>query len=102
MNPVHERQAANFVKARHPSISVSLSSDVDPEFREYERTCCTAFDAYVKPGLDRYLGAIEATLRREGIEAPLQIIQSRGGLCSSEAQRLRPVRELDRRAAGRE
>lgn len=92
MNPDHERQAAAFVKARYPSVSISLSSDVDPEFREYERTCCTAFDAYVKPGLDRYLGAMEATLRREGIEAPLQVMQSRGGVCSSEVARLRPVR----------
>src|SRR5690606_5867597 len=60
LNPIHERQAAEFIRKRYPDIMVSLSSDVDPAFREYERSCVTAFDAYVKPTLDAYLAAIES------------------------------------------
>ena len=45
-------------------MPVSLSCEVDPAFREYERTCITAFDAYMKPVVGRYLGGMEAGLRR--------------------------------------
>ncbi|WP_366658199.1 hydantoinase/oxoprolinase family protein [Fodinicurvata sp. EGI_FJ10296] len=91
-NPVHERQAAAFIAQRHPEIMISLSSDVDPAFREYERTCVTAFDAYIKPRLDRYLAGMEDDLKSAGAPAPLQIMQSRGGVCSSVIARRRPVR----------
>ena len=71
---------------------VSLSCEVDPAFREYERTCVTAFDAYVKPVVGRYLEAMERDLAGAGVGAPLQIMQSRGGVCSSSVARRRPVR----------
>lgn len=92
VNPVHERQAAEFIRAKYPTVMVSLSSEVDPAFREYERTCVTAFDAYVKPVLDRYLSSMERALEAASIAAPLQIMQSRGGTCSSTIARQRPVR----------
>jgi N-methylhydantoinase A len=91
-NPIHERQAAEYIARHHPQLMVSLSSEVDPAFREYERTCVTAFDAYVKPRLDRYLARMEGDLRQSGVPAPLQIMQSRGGICSSVVARRRPVR----------
>jgi len=91
-NSVHERQAAAYIAERHPDIMVSLSSAVDPAFREYERTCVTAFDAYIKPRLDRYLAGMENDLKEAGTPAPLQIMQSRGGVCSSVIARRRPVR----------
>ncbi|MBL8384524.1 MAG: hydantoinase/oxoprolinase family protein [Burkholderiales bacterium] len=91
-NPVHERAAADFIRARHPHLTVSLSSEVDPAFREYERTVVTAFDAYVKAGLDRYLGAMERDLAAAGVGAPLQIMQSRGGVCGARVARQRPIR----------
>src|SRR3954452_21435598 len=71
---------------------VALSCEVNPAFREYERTCVTAFDAYVKPVVGRYLEAMERDLAGAGVGAPLQIMQSRGGICSSAAARRRPVR----------
>ena len=71
---------------------VSLSCEVDPAFREYERTCVTAFDAYVKPVVGRYLERMEQDLAGAGVGAPLQIMQSRGGVCSSAVARRRPVR----------
>jgi N-methylhydantoinase A len=92
VNPAHERRAAEFIRARHPALVVSISSEVDPAFREYERTVVTAFDAYVKSGLDRYLAAMERDLNSAGVPAPLQIMQSRGGICSARIARQRPIR----------
>ena len=92
VNAEHERCAAEFIRARHPQLAVSLSSEVDPAFREYERTVVTAFDAYVKAGLDRYLADMENDLRGAGIPATLQIMQSRGGVCSARIARQRPIR----------
>src|SRR5215208_1253611 len=92
LNPAHERRTREIVAERHPQIMVSLSSDVDPAFREYERTCVTAFDAYIKPVVGRYLESMERDLAAAGVGAPLQIMQSRGGVCSSSVARRRPVR----------
>ena len=92
VNPAHERSAAEIIRARHPGLVVSISSEVDPAFREYERTVVTAFDAYVKSGLDRYLADMERDLRAAGVPAPLQIMQSRGGVCSARVARQRPIR----------
>ena len=92
VNPAHERAAAAFIRERHPGLVVSTSADVDPAFREYERTVVTAFDAYVKAGLDRYLGEMEKDLGQAGVPARLQIMQSRGGVCSARIARQRPIR----------
>lgn len=92
LNPVHERRARELIEARHPNIMVSVSHEVDPAFREYERTVATAFDAYVKPVVDRYLAHLEGGLAKAGIGAPLQVMQSRGGLSVASVARERPVR----------
>src|SRR5689334_1036009 len=90
--PAHERRAREIILAAHPHVMVSLSSEVDPAFREYERTCVTAFDAYVKPVVSRYLAAMEQDLAAAGVPAPLQIMQSRGGISAARLARERPVR----------
>ena len=56
-NPAHERRAAELIRARHPKLMLSLSHEVDPAFREYERTVVTAFDAYLKPRVGYLSGA---------------------------------------------
>ena len=92
LDPPHERRAAEIVRERHPGLMVSISSEVDPAFREYERTCITAFDAYLKP-VDRPLPREHGARSRTGrVAAPLQIMQSRGGVASSRIARRRPVR----------
>jgi len=91
-NPAHEQAARDLIRVRHPDLFVSISSEVDPAFREYERTAVTAFDAYVKPVLDRYLAGMERDLAAGGVTAPLQIMQSRGGTCSSVVARRKPVK----------
>ncbi|MBS0643225.1 MAG: hydantoinase B/oxoprolinase family protein [Proteobacteria bacterium] len=92
LDPTHERRIRAIAAEVLPGVPVSLSSDVDPAFREYERTCITAFDAYIKPVVADYLANMEAGLARIGVTAPLQVMQSRGGLASSPIARQRPVR----------
>ena len=91
-NPAHEARAAEIVREAHPELMVAVSHEVDPAFREYERTVVTAFDAYVKPVIDRYLARLETGLESSGVTAPLQVMQSRGGLMVSSVARQRPVR----------
>ncbi len=91
-NSEHERRAAEIVREIGPHLAISLSSEVDPAFREYERTVVTLFDAYIKPVIDTYLARLELELARAGVSAPLQIMQSRGGISSSVVARERPVR----------
>ena len=92
LNPAHERRARAVVNEHFPDLDVSISSDVDPAFREYERTVVTAFDAYIKPVVDGYLQRLTESLERTGVSTPLQIMQSRGGIFAASIARRRPVR----------
>src|SRR5215813_13565933 len=92
LEPAHERLVAKRVQAAMPGVAVSLSCEVDPAFREYERTVVTAFDAYIKPVVDRYLADMTRHLAEADVCVPLQVMQSRGGLAGAETARLRPVR----------
>lgn len=92
IDPSHEIRARDLIAARYPDVAISLSSEVDPAFREYERTVATAFDAYIKPIVDGYLDRLESNLRTAGVPAPLQVMQSRGGAAGAAVVRRRPVR----------
>jgi N-methylhydantoinase A/oxoprolinase/acetone carboxylase beta subunit len=92
INPTHERRARDIVAAAHPRLAISLSSEVDPAFREYERTAVTAFDAYLKPVVADYIARMGRDLAEAGVPAPLQIMQSRGGISAAANAALRPVR----------
>jgi N-methylhydantoinase A len=80
LRPEHERQIGAALHAAGPHISLSLSSDILPEYREFERTATTVINGYVAPLMDRYL----QTLRREIAPRPLRVMQSNGGLISPE------------------
>ena len=92
LNPTHEKRVREIARSEHPELEVSLSCEVDPAFREYERTAVTAFDAYIKPTVRRYLVELSRRLDESGVPAPLQVMQSRGGLASADIARSRPVR----------
>ncbi len=92
LNPLHERRVREILQKEFPDVAVSLSSDVDPAFREYERTVVTAFDAYAKPILRNYLTRLESALSDSGVSAPLQVMQSRGGISAAATAIQRPVR----------
>jgi N-methylhydantoinase A len=91
----HERQVGEFLRQRLPAVQVSLSSDVLPERREYERTATTAVNAYVRPVMQNYLGAMHQGLNAIDIDAPLLIMQSAGGLSPEEETGRRPVFMLE-------
>jgi N-methylhydantoinase A len=91
VNPAHERRTRAIVAELAPEISVSLSSDVDPTFREYERLCVTAFDAYLGPVVKRYLAGLADTLRGLGVPGVPLIMRSRGGVVSAALAAQQPV-----------
>ncbi|MCO6417367.1 hydantoinase/oxoprolinase family protein [Siccirubricoccus sp. KC 17139] len=91
-NPAHERRIGELIRARAPKLPVSLSVDVLPEMKEYERTSTTVINAYLGPVLGRYLTGLVEDLKGGGLAAPLLLMQSSGGLMPApEAARL-PVR----------
>src|SRR5256886_10048369 len=83
VNPAHEQRTREICGEVAPEISVSLSSEVDPTFREYERFCITAFDAYLGPVVKRYLAGLAETLRGLGVPAVPLVMRSRGGIVSA-------------------
>lgn len=96
-NPAHELRAGEL--AREAGFSVSLGSEVLPEFREYERASTTAANAYVGPLLDRYLDRLDRSLGARAAASgtapgPLQIMQSSGGILSAAAARREAVRTI--------
>ncbi len=90
-NPAHEQLAGAILRAALPGASVSLSSEVAPEFREYFRASTTLINAAVRPVVERYLTAIEERLRADGFAAPLLVMQSNGGVLTAASARERPV-----------
>jgi len=90
-NPRHERVVAGIAAEVAPELPVSISSEILPEFREYERAVTTLVNAYVAPTLERYLRNVEAALEQARVKASLQVIRSDGGLMSLEAAVKNPV-----------
>jgi N-methylhydantoinase A len=82
-NPAHERAVALAVRDALPDVAISVSSDILPEIKEYPRTSTTVINAYVQPVVRAYITALDARLRALGIDAPLQLMQSNGGLASA-------------------
>ncbi|HEV2439954.1 MAG TPA: hydantoinase/oxoprolinase family protein [bacterium] len=99
-NPANEQAALAAIRAAAPGLAVSLSSDVVPEIREFERTCTTVCNAYVQPLLDRYIGRLESTLGERGFAGRFTLMQSTGGAASPETARRFPIRLLESGPAG--
>jgi len=94
-NPANERAAGELLRQLLPGVAISLSSDVLPQIKEYERSSTTVINAYVKPLTVGYLGRLEQGLAREGFAAPLQIMLSNGGIGSSQTAAAFPVRLVE-------
>jgi N-methylhydantoinase A len=90
-NPAHERAAAALVRREFPGLYLSVSSDVLPEFREFERLSTTVMNAYVGPVMARYLQRFEERAAALGLGAPPLILQSNGGVATVSQVRERPV-----------
>ena len=99
-NPDHERRFRELLREAAPSLAVSLSCEVSPQMREFERFNTVCANAYVQLLITSYLRRLESELRRMGAACPLLLIHSGGGLISSEAAAAFPVRLVESGPAG--
>lgn len=90
-DPTHERRAGAILAEELPGIPITLSSEVLPVFREYERSMATALNAYVMPAVATYVRRIEDRLKQGGIAAPLLLMKSSGGVIRGEGAAKQPV-----------
>jgi N-methylhydantoinase A len=94
-NPADEDAVAQLLQAEFPDVHVSQSSALVREIREFERTSTAVVDAYVKPVVHRYLSSLEAGVQDQGVHAPIQLMQSGGGLMDLRAAASQPVHLLE-------
>lgn len=99
-NPEHERLVREVLQRRIPGVMVSLSSEVSPQMREYERFNTVVANAYIKPLMKSYLGRLEGRLQSEGIDCPVFLMHSGGGIISLESAAEFPVRLVESGPAG--
>jgi N-methylhydantoinase A len=99
-NPAHELMVKEVVQRKAPHIPLSVSFEVLPEIKEYERTSTTTINAYVMPIVSTYLRALRAGLDAAGIPARLLLMQSNGGLTTDKAAAARPMNIVESGPAG--
>ncbi len=100
VNPTHERRVRDILAEELPDMPVSLSSDVSPEMREWERFSTTVANAYVQPLMARYLRRLADELRATGVQAPVFLMLSGGGLTTIETACRFPIRLVESGPAG--
>ncbi|MBI4241524.1 MAG: hydantoinase/oxoprolinase family protein, partial [Candidatus Rokubacteria bacterium] len=93
-NPVHEEQTRGFLAELLPGVSVSLSHEVVPEYREFERMSTTVLNAYIAPLLETYLAQLEAAIRARGCSGGLFVMASGGGVMSVARAKRFPVQTV--------
>jgi N-methylhydantoinase A len=94
-NPDHEQRTGEAIVRRLPHAAVTLSSDVSPEMREYERFSTACANAYIQPLMGRYLAGLVRELRRAGFVCPLLLMTSGGGIATVETATRFPVRLIE-------
>jgi N-methylhydantoinase A len=99
-NPAHELAAAEIIESKMPGVAFSLSSQVSPEIREYERFTTTCANAFVQPLVAAYLERLEQNLRDAGYSCPLYVMLSNGGITEPAVARRFPVRLIESGPAG--
>jgi N-methylhydantoinase A len=95
INPAHERRLAALIAEEAPHVTVTLSHEVSPTFREYERTSTTAVNAYVMTAVREYLHGLAAALAKRGYGGRLFVMQSSGGVATADAMARYPVRMIE-------
>jgi N-methylhydantoinase A len=83
VNDAHERRVAEAIRAALPSVRVTRSSEIDPEYREYERASTTVVNAVLAPIVESYLERLVGELRASGVASPLYVMRSDGGVAAS-------------------
>jgi N-methylhydantoinase A len=97
---VHERRAREILAAARPNLAITLSSEVCPEVREYERSSTAVANAYVQPLMAGYLGRLGQALTERGFRCPVYLMTSGGGLTTLETARRFPIRLVESGPAG--
>jgi N-methylhydantoinase A len=100
VNPAHEIALGDLIRERRPDLSITLSCEVCPEIREFDRACTALANAYIKPLMARYLTDLAAALVAEGISAPLLIVTSGGGMTTLETATRFPIRLVESGPSG--
>ena len=95
LNPAHERRLAALVAEEAPNVTVTLSHEVSPTFREYERASTTVVNAYVMTAIREYLRGLATATTRRGYRGRLFVMQSSGGIATAEAMQRYPVRMIE-------
>jgi N-methylhydantoinase A len=95
LNPAHEQRVAALVAEEAPHVTVTLSHEVSPTFREYERTSTTVVNAYVMTALREYLRGLQRALAERGCRGRLFVMQSSGGIATADAMERHPVRMIE-------
>jgi N-methylhydantoinase A len=90
-NPAHEREIREIIHELYPGFPVTISSDVLPEFREYERTLTACMNSYVRPRVESYVRSLEGSLRELGVQGDLNLLRSDAGLMSVEVASENPI-----------
>lgn len=94
-NPVHEQRAAQLLREHHPDLPASFSFEVVGELREFDRTSTTVANAYVLKRMKTYLARLETELTRIGVDAPLRLMLSSGGVATGEFGRSFPIQMIE-------
>ena len=94
-NPAHERRTAEILAEEAPGLLVSISADVSPLYREFERSSTTVMNAYVMPGVALYLERLEDELQRMAVVGPMLVMQSNGGVARADVVKRFPVRIIE-------
>ena len=100
LNPGHEERIRDRLRERLPEVAVSISSEVSPQMREYERFNTVVANAYIKPLMASYLGRLEGRLHAEGVACSIFLMHSGGGIISLQNAAEFPVRLVESGPAG--
>ncbi|MGD9614093.1 MAG: hydantoinase/oxoprolinase family protein [Alphaproteobacteria bacterium] len=95
LNPTHELRVKEIAARMAPGVALSVSAEVLPVINEYERSSTTVINAYVRPVVERYLSRLGDGLHRTGIEAPLLLMQSNGGLTTADSAAAIPMHIIE-------
>src|SRR5579884_1875725 len=90
-NPAHERRVREIIHELYPDLPVTISSDVLPEFREYERTLTACMNSYVRPRVQTYMRNLEQKVRHEGVGGDLNLLRSDAGLMTAAVASESPI-----------
>lgn len=99
-NPAHERRLRELLHAARPALKISISSDVSPEAREFDRLCTTIANAYIQPLMETYLDRFVAAFQAQGLACPILMMTAGGGMCTVQTAAQFPIRLVESGPAG--